>query len=253
MIVKHANPCGVAVSARLADAYRLAVRCDPVSAFGGVVALNRKLDAETARTIGEIFTEVVIAPAADEDAVAILAQKKNLRLLLAGSMPDTHQKPLTVRSVSGGFLVQDGDAGSVSASDLQTMTKRAPTASELSDLLFAWKVAKHVKSNAIVYARDGATAGIGAGQMSRVDSAMIAARKADEAAKAAGLPEPLSRGGVCASDAFFPFADGLIAAAEAGVTAVIQPGGSLRDDEVIAAANERDLAMIFTGMRHFRH
>ena len=253
VIVKHANPCGVAVAPTLAEAYRKALRADPVSAFGGVVALNRPLDAEAAREIVSIFTEVIVAPDADEAAIAIVAEKKNLRLLLAGALPDPRAPGETVRSVAGGLLVQDRDAGAISAADLKVVTRRAPTAAEIADLLFAWKVARHVKSNAIVYAKAGAVAGIGAGQMSRLDSAIIAARKAGEAARAAGLPGSLATGGVCASDAFFPFADGLIAAADAGVTAVIQPGGSMRDDEVIAAADERGLAMVFTAMRHFRH
>ena len=252
-IIKHANPCGVAEGETLAEAYRLAHRCDPVSAFGGVVALNRTLDAEAANEIAKIFTEVIIAPDADEEAVAILAAKKNLRLLLAGRLPDARAKGLAVRTVAGGLLVQDRDNGMVEDGALRVVTRRAPTDAERRDLVFAWRVAKHVKSNAIVYARGSATAGIGAGQMSRVDSAMIAARKASAAARTAGLPESLAHGSVVASDAFFPFADGLIAAAEAGVTAVIQPGGSMRDAEVIAAADERGLAMVFTGMRHFRH
>ncbi|MCR4282695.1 MAG: bifunctional phosphoribosylaminoimidazolecarboxamide formyltransferase/IMP cyclohydrolase, partial [Bauldia sp.] len=252
-IIKHANPCGVGIAATLAEAYRKALRSDPVSAFGGVVALNRPLDAEAAREIVKIFTEVIIAPAVDEAATAIVAEKKNLRLLVAGALPDRLGQSLTVRSVAGGLLVEDRDNGTIAESDLKVVTKRAPTAVEIADLLFAWKVAKHVKSNAIVYARDGATAGIGAGQMSRLDSALIAARKAVEAAATAGLPQSLAKGSVCASDAFFPFADGLIAAADAGVTAVIQPGGSMRDEEIIAAADARGLAMVFTGMRHFRH
>jgi phosphoribosylaminoimidazolecarboxamide formyltransferase/IMP cyclohydrolase len=252
-IIKHANPCGVATGLSLAEAYRKALRADPVSAFGGVIALNRPLDAEAAAEIVKIFTEVIIAPAATEEAKAIVAAKKNLRLLVAGGVPDPRALGLSVRTVAGGLLVQDRDSGMVTAPMLKTVTKRAPTEEEIADLLFAWKVAKHVKSNAIVYARDGATAGVGAGQMSRVDSAMLAARKAKEAAVTAGLAESLARGSVVASDAFFPFPDGLIAAADAGVTAVIQPGGSMRDEEVIAAADERDLAMVFTGMRHFRH
>jgi phosphoribosylaminoimidazolecarboxamide formyltransferase/IMP cyclohydrolase len=252
-IIKHANPCGVAVAATLAEAYRNAFRTDPVSAFGGVVALNRPLDGEAAAEIVKIFTEVIIAPDADAEAREILAAKKNLRLLAAGALPDPCASGQTVRTVAGGLLVQDRDSGMIGEADLKVVTKRAPTAAEMRDLLFAWRVAKHVKSNAIVYARDGATSGIGAGQMSRVDSALIAARKAEEAAKAAGLKESLARGSVVASDAFFPFPDGLIAAAEAGGTAVIQPGGSMRDDLVIAAADERGLAMVFTGMRHFRH
>jgi phosphoribosylaminoimidazolecarboxamide formyltransferase/IMP cyclohydrolase len=252
-VIKHANPCGVAEGASLVEAYAKALRCDPVSAFGGIVALNRRLDAAAATEIVKNFTEVIIAPDADEAAIAIVAAKKNLRLLLAGSLPDPRAPGLTVRTVAGGLLVQDRDAGMVEGDGLRVVTRRAPTEAERRDLVFAWRVAKHVKSNAIVYARDAATVGIGAGQMSRVDSAMIAARKAEEAATAAGLSESLAKGSVVASDAFFPFADGLIAAAEAGVTAVIQPGGSMRDEEVIAAADERGLAMVFTGMRHFRH
>ncbi|MBV9077378.1 MAG: bifunctional phosphoribosylaminoimidazolecarboxamide formyltransferase/IMP cyclohydrolase [Methylobacteriaceae bacterium] len=252
-IVKHANPCGVAEGATLAEAYEKALRCDPVSAFGGIVAVNRRLDAEAARRIVEIFTEVIIAPDADEDAVAIVAAKKNLRLLLAGDLPDPRAPGLAVRTVAGGFLAQARDAAVVDDMELKVVTRRAPSATELADLRFAFRVAKHVKSNAIVYARDGATVGIGAGQMSRVDSSRIAAWKAAEAAKAAGLAETLAKGSVVASDAFFPFADGLLAAAEAGATAVIQPGGSVRDAEVIAAADEAGLAMVFTGHRHFRH
>jgi phosphoribosylaminoimidazolecarboxamide formyltransferase/IMP cyclohydrolase len=252
-IIKHANPCGVAEGESLAEAYGLALRADPVSAFGGIVALNRRLDAEAATEIVKVFTEVIIAPDADEEAIAIVAAKKNLRLLLAGALPDPRAPGLTVKTVSGGILVQDRDSGMVEAEALRVVSARPPTDAERRDLVFAWRVAKHVKSNAIVYAKGGATAGIGAGQMSRVDSAMIAARKAEEAARAAGLPESLAHGSVVASDAFFPFADGLIAAAEAGVTAVIQPGGSMRDAEVIAAADARGLAMVFTGMRHFRH
>jgi phosphoribosylaminoimidazolecarboxamide formyltransferase / IMP cyclohydrolase len=252
-IIKHANPCGVAVGETLLEAYEKALTSDPVSAFGGVVALNQKIDAASARKIVEIFTEVIIAPSADEEALAIIAAKKNLRLLLAGSPPDPRAPTLAVRSVAGGFLVQDRDNGVVEEGALKVVTKRAPTPREMSDLKFAWAVAKHVKSNAIVYAKDGATVGIGAGQMSRVDSARFAARKAEEAAEMAGRPEPLTRGSVVASDAFFPFADGLIATIEAGATAVIQPGGSVRDAEVIAVADEADVAMVFTGMRHFRH
>ena len=252
-IVKHANPCGVAEGATLADAYEKALRCDPVSAFGGIVALNRPLDADAARRIVEVFTEVIIAPDASEEAVAIVAAKKNLRLLLAGGLPDPRQPGLTLRTVAGGFLAQARDNALVDDMDLRVVTKRAPSERELSDLRFAFRVAKHVKSNAIVYARDGATVGIGAGQMSRVDSSRIAAWKAAEAAKAAGLAETLAKGSVVASDAFFPFADGLLAAAEAGATAVIQPGGSMRDDEVIRAADDAGLAMVLTGHRHFRH
>ncbi|GGG34738.1 bifunctional purine biosynthesis protein PurH [Caldovatus sediminis] len=253
VIVKHANPCGVAVADDLAAAWDLALRCDPVSAFGGIVAANRPLDAAAAERIAAIFTEVVVAPDADEAARAVFAGRKNLRLLLTGGLPDPAAPGIAVRSVAGGFLAQSRDAGRVTEADLKVVTKRAPTAAEMADLLFAFRVCKHVKSNAIVYARGGATVGIGAGQMSRVDSARIAAWKAEEAAKAAGLAEPLTRGSVVASDAFFPFADGLLAAAAAGATAVIQPGGSIRDAEVIEAADKAGLAMVFTGMRHFRH
>ena len=252
-IIKHANPCGVAVGATLVEAYEKALSCDPVSAYGGVVALNRTLDATAARKIVEIFTEVIIAPAVDDDALAIIATKKNLRLLVAGALPDPRAPTASVRSVAGGLLVQDRDAGALDPATLKIVTKRAPTATELADLLFAWKVCKHVKSNAIVYVRDGLTVGVGAGQMSRVDSAMIAARKAADAARAAGLPASRTQGSVVASDAFFPFADGLVAAIEAGATAVIQPGGSMRDADVIAAADAAGIAMAFTGMRHFRH
>ncbi|WP_088342824.1 MULTISPECIES: bifunctional phosphoribosylaminoimidazolecarboxamide formyltransferase/IMP cyclohydrolase [Rhodomicrobium] len=252
-IIKHANPCGVAVGASLVDAYRKALLCDPVSAFGGIVALNGTLDAEAARAIAEIFTEVIIAPDATPEAQEILAKKKNLRLLLAGALPDPKAGGFTLRTVAGGFLVQSRDNGSPDALELKVATERAPSAQELADLIFAFRVCKHVKSNAIVFAKGGATVGIGAGQMSRVDSARIAAWKGEAAAKAAGLPGSLTEGSVAASDAFFPFADGLLALADAGATSVIQPGGSMRDDEVIAAANERGLAMVLTGMRHFRH
>lgn len=252
-IIKHANPCGVATADTLIEAYRRAYQCDQTSAFGGIVALNRTLDAQTAEEIVGIFTEVVIAPDATESAKAVFAGKKNLRLLTTGALPDPKAKGLAFKQVAGGFLVQDRDAGRIAASDLKVVTKRAPTEAELKDLLFAWTVAKHVKSNAIVYVRDGATVGVGAGQMSRVDSTRIAARKAQDMAEALGLPAPLTQGAVVASDAFFPFADGLITAAEAGATAIIQPGGSMRDDEVIAAADARGLAMVFTGQRHFRH
>ena len=253
VIVKHANPCGVATGTTLLDAYHKALACDPVSAFGGIVALNQKLDAQAARAIVDIFTEVIIAPDADEDAIALIAAKKNLRLLLTGGLPDPRAKGMVYRSVAGGFLAQSRDNAVVDDMDLKIVTKRAPTAAELADLRFAFRVAKHVKSNAIVYAKDGATVGIGAGQMSRVDSSRIAAWKAGEAARNAGLPDSLAKGSVVASDAFFPFADGLLAAAEAGATAVIQPGGSMRDDEVIKAADEAGLAMVMTGFRHFRH
>jgi phosphoribosylaminoimidazolecarboxamide formyltransferase/IMP cyclohydrolase len=252
-IIKHANPCGVAQGATLREAYEKALACDPVSAFGGIVALNRRLDADAARKIVEILTEVIIAPDADEEALAIVGAKKNLRLLLAGGLPDPRAPSLTVRSVAGGFLAQDRDNSVVDDIELKVVTKRAPNERELADLRFAWRVAKHVKSNAIVYVKDGATVGIGAGQMSRVDSSRVAARKAEDAAQAAGMAEPLTRGSVVASDAFFPFADGLLAAAEAGAVAVIQPGGSVRDNEVIAAADEAGLAMVFTSVRHFRH
>ncbi|MDQ1081102.1 bifunctional phosphoribosylaminoimidazolecarboxamide formyltransferase/IMP cyclohydrolase [Pseudoroseomonas cervicalis] len=253
VIVKHANPCGVSEGESLAQAWDLALRCDPVSAFGGIVAANRVLDAAAAEKISAIFTEVVVAPDADDAAKAIFARKKNLRLLLTGGLPDPAAPGRVIRSVSGGFLAQSRDAGRVTAESLKVVTKRAPTEQEMADLIFAFRVAKHVKSNAIVYAKGGSTVGVGAGQMSRVDSARIAAWKSAEAAKAAGLEAPLAHGSVVASDAFFPFADGLQAAAAAGATAVIQPGGSMRDNEVIAAADEAGLAMVFTGMRHFRH
>ena len=251
-IIKHANPCGVASADSVADAWPLALACDPVSAFGGIVACNRPLDGAAAARLADIFSEVIVAPDADTDARRILAAKANLRLLLTEHMPDPAADRLTVRSVGGGFLVQSRDAA-VTAGDLAVKTRRVPTKTEVADMLFAFTVCKHVKSNAIVYARDRRTVGIGAGQMSRVDSARIAAQKAADAARAAGLKESPARGSVVASDAFFPFADGLLAAADAGATAVIQPGGSVRDDEVIAAADERGLAMVFTGLRHFRH
>jgi phosphoribosylaminoimidazolecarboxamide formyltransferase/IMP cyclohydrolase len=252
-IIKHANPCGVAVGSSLTEAYLKALASDPVSAFGGIVALNQAIDRSAAEEITKVFTEVVIAPDASDEAKAIFATKKNLRLLLTGGLADSRAAGLFVKSVAGGFLAQSRDASNADDLELRVVTKRAPTAAELADLKFAFKVAKHVKSNAIVYAKGGATVGVGAGQMSRVDSARIAAWKAAEAAKAQGLDAPLTVGSVVASDAFFPFADGLITAAEAGVTAVIQPGGSMRDDEVIKAADERGLAMVFTGVRHFRH
>ncbi len=252
-IIKHANPCGVAEGATLTDAYLKALRCDPVSAFGGIVALNRTLDAQAASEIVKIFTEVIIAPDATGEAIALVAAKKNLRLLLTGGLPDPRARGLSVRTVAGGLLVQARDNAVVDDMELKVVTRRAPTAAELADMKFAFRVAKHVKSNAIVYVKDGATVGVGAGQMSRVDSSRIAAWKAAEAAKAAGLPQSLAIGSVVASDAFFPFADGLLAAAEAGATAVIQPGGSMRDQDVIDAANEANLAMVFTGHRHFRH
>ncbi len=252
-IIKHANPCGVAEGATLAEAYRKALRCDPVSAFGGIIAFNRILDAEAAEEIVKIFTEVIIVPDATEEAKAIVAAKKNLRLLLAGALPVPTAEGLTAKTVAGGLLVQTRDNGSVDALELKTVTKRAPTAAELADLAFAFRVCKHVKSNTIVYAKGLATVGIGAGQMSRVDSARIAARKAADAAKMAGESEPLTVGSVAASDAFFPFADGLEVVIEAGATAVIQPGGSMRDKEVFDAADAAGIAMVTTGMRHFRH
>jgi phosphoribosylaminoimidazolecarboxamide formyltransferase / IMP cyclohydrolase len=252
-IIKHANPCGVAEGDSLEEAYRKALACDPVSAFGGIVALNRQLDANAARAITEIFTEVIIAPDATDEAVAIIAEKKNLRLLLAGGLPDPRANGLTAKTVAGGFLVQSRDNAVVEDMDLRPVTRRMPTNAELRDLRFAFRVAKHVKSNTIVYAKDLATVGIGAGQMSRVDAARIAARKAEDAARQAGLKEPATKGSVVASDAFFPFADGLLVAIEAGATAVIQPGGSVRDDEVIKAADDHGIAMVFTGTRHFRH
>jgi len=252
-IIKHANPCGVATADDFITAYRNALACDPVSAFGGIVALNGELDEATAKAITQVFTEVVIAPAATDDAVAVFKKKKNLRLLIAGDLPDPRDPSLTYRNVAGGILVQDRDNGHVPDSDFKVVTKRAPSEAEMRDLKMAWKVAKHVKSNAIVYVKDGAAAGIGAGQMSRIDAARIAARKAEDAAESAGWDQPKTVGSSVSSDAFFPFADGMLAAAKAGATAVIQPGGSIRDAEVIAAADEAGLAMVFTGMRHFRH
>ena len=253
VIVKHANPCGVASGETLIDAYRKAFECDSVSAFGGIIAVNRSLDGPTAEAITEIFTEVVVAPGANADARAVFERKKNLRLLIAGELPNPARAGLDLRTITGGLLIQTRDNGAISRDQLKLVTKRAPTEQELSDCLFAWTVAKHVKSNAIVYAKDGATAGIGAGQMNRRDSSRIAAAKAREAADTFGWAGPRTVGSAVASDAFFPFPDGLLAAAEAGATAVIQPGGSLKDDEVIAAADEAGLAMLFTGMRHFRH
>ena len=251
VIVKHANPCGVASAASLAAAWELALRCDPVSAFGGIVAVNRTLDAAAAERIAAIFSEVIVAPDADADALAILGRKKNLRVLLTGGLPDPAAPGMQLRSVAGGWLVQTRDAGRVQ--DLQVVTRRAPTEAERADLLFAFRVCKHVKSNAIVYARDAATVGVGAGQMSRVDSARIAAWKGEAASSSAGLPGRLTQGSVAASDAFFPFADGLEAVVAAGATAVVQPGGSVRDAEVVAAADAAGIAMVLTGMRHFRH
>ena len=253
VIVKHANPCGVAVGENLAEAWDKALACDSVSAFGGIVAVNRPLDGATAEKIAQIFTEVVVAPGADEAARAIFARKKNLRLLIVPALPDPRRRGISQVVIAGGLLVQDRDFAHVDPQDLKVVTRRQPTDQELKDCLFAWTVARHVKSNAIVYVKDGQTAGIGAGQMNRRDSARIAAVKAKEAADIYGWNEPMTVGSAVASDAFFPFADGLLSAAEAGATAVIQPGGSIRDDEVIAAADKAGLAMVFTGMRHFRH
>ena len=253
VIVKHANPCGVASAASLAEAWELALRCDPVSAFGGIVAVNRTLDEETAAKIAKILTEVIVAPDATEAARAALARRKNLRLLLTGGLPDPVAEGMMFRSLAGGFLAQTRDAGRIDRTGLKVVTKRAPTEAELEDLIFAFRVCKHVKSNAIVYAKGGATVGIGAGQMSRVDSARMGAWKAAAATEAAGLSAPLAQGSVAASDAFFPFADGLETIVAAGATAVVQPGGSMRDAEVIAAADAAGIAMVFTGMRHFRH
>jgi phosphoribosylaminoimidazolecarboxamide formyltransferase/IMP cyclohydrolase len=251
-IIKHANPCGAAIAPTLHEAYVKALRSDPTSAFGGIVALNRKLDKGTAEEVAKIFTEVIIAPDADDDAKSLLAEKKNLRLLIAGGLPDAGAATVSFRSVAGGFLLQGRDGGVVADLDLKVVTKRRPTNEEFADLIFAFAVAKHVKSNTIVYAKDGGTIGIGAGQMSRIDAARLAAWKAEATAKLAGIAAP-TKGAVAASDAFFPFADGLNVIAEAGVTAVIQPGGSMRDEEVIAAADAAGMAMVFTGMRHFRH
>jgi len=252
-IIKHANPCGVAVGKDLVDAYKKALACDPVSAFGGIVAANGKIDKATAEAITGLRTDIVVAPEIADDALPVFAAKKNIRVLTIGPLPDPRRPGLMLRSISGGYLVQSRDNGVVTESDLRVVTKRKPSETEMADLLFAFTVAKYVKSNAIVYARNGAAVGIGAGQMSRVDSARIAAMKAEDAAREAGLDKPETIGSVVASDAFFPFADGLLAAAAAGATAVIQPGGSVKDDDVIKAADDAGLAMVFTGMRHFRH
>lgn len=252
-IIKHANPCGVASADTLSEAWDLALRCDPVSAFGGVIALNRTLDRSTAERVTSIFSEVIIAPDIEKDALEIVRAKKNLRVLVAGGLPNPTEPGLLLRPLAGGFLLQTRDNGRIGPADIKFVTKRKPTDAEMRDLIFAFRVAKHVKSNAIVYVKGEATVGIGAGQMSRVDSSRIAAQKSADAAATAGMAAPLARGSVVASDAFFPFADGLLAAADAGATAVIQPGGSIRDDEVIRAADEAGLAMVFTGMRHFRH
>lgn len=253
VIVKHANPCGVALGKTVCDAWERALMADPISAFGGIVAFNRPIDAETADQLTNLFLEVVIAPSAGEAALDILSQKPNLRVLLTGAMPDPSHASWTAKTVSGGLLVQERDNGRSSAGSLKTVTEQAVSEDGIRDLIFAWTVCKHVKSNAIVYAKDGMTAGIGMGQTSRVEAARLAARKAEEIAEANGWDSPATRGSACASDAFFPFADGLIAAIEAGATSVIQPGGSVRDDDVIAAANEAGVAMVFTGVRHFRH
>ena len=253
VIVKHANPCGVAEGNDLASAYRKALACDSTSAYGGIIAFNRTLDADAANAVAGIFTEVIIAPDATDEAIAIIAKRKNLRLLLAGGLPDARAIGLTAKTVAGGLLVQSRDNAVVDDMTLKVATRRAPSEAEMRDLKFAFRVAKHVKSNTIVYAKDLATVGIGAGQMSRVDSARIAARKAADAAKELGLSAPMTKGSVVASDAFFPFADGLLVALEAGATAVIQPGGSMRDDEVIKAADDHGIAMVFTGTRHFKH
>jgi phosphoribosylaminoimidazolecarboxamide formyltransferase / IMP cyclohydrolase len=253
VIVKHANPCGVAVASSIAEAYAQALICDPVSAFGGIIAVNRKLDGEAAEEIAKIFTEVILAPGADDDALRILAAKKNLRLLLLPKLPNAAARTTLVKSIAGGLLTQSRDAETLDMATLKIVSKRAPTEQEMQDLLFAWKVAKHVKSNAIIFAKNGRTTGIGAGQMSRIDSTRIAVSKSLYAAKAQGRSEPDAKGSVLASDAFFPFADGLEAAADAGATAIIQPGGAMKDNDVIAAADARGLAMVFTGIRHFRH
>jgi len=253
VIVKHANPCGVATAETALEAYRLALRCDPVSAFGGIVAFNRPIDEQTAQAVCEVFTEVIIAPGISEAAASVFAAKKNLRILTTAGLADADQPGTSFKTVAGGFLVQSRDNGRVHTDDLKVVTKRHPSEQEMADMLFAFRVAKHVKSNAIIYVKDGATVGIGAGQMSRIDSSRVAAHKARDAADAANIAETLTAGSVVASDAFFPFADGLLQAASAGATAIIQPGGSMRDDEVIAAADEKGLAMVFTGMRHFRH
>lgn len=252
-IIKHANPCGVALAEDIKTAYENALKCDPVSAFGGIIASNKTITASIADLIKDVFTEVIIAPSIEAEALNILADKKNLRILTTGEMPTIGERFKNAKTIAGGLLVQDCDFGTISEEELKIVTEREPTDQELNDMLFAFRVAKHVKSNAIIYAKNKATVGIGAGQMSRIDSARIAARKAEDASEAAGLEHSMIKGSVVASDAFFPFADGLIAAAEAGATAIIQPGGSIRDDEVIEAANERGLAMVFTGQRHFRH
>ncbi len=252
-IIKHANPCGVALGTDCLDAYTKALVCDPVSAFGGIIALNRPIDGRTAAKITELFTEVVIAPGADDEAKAFFAKKKNLRLLITDGLPDPSLPGRTVRNVAGGYLVQGRDNGRVTKADLKIVTKVKPTDQQMDDLLLAFTICKHVKSNAIVYVKNGATVGIGAGQMSRIDSARIAHSKSKDAAQALGQQGALTAGSVVASDAFFPFPDGLLVTAEAGAVAVIQPGGSIKDEDVIKAADDKGLAMVFTGMRHFRH
>jgi phosphoribosylaminoimidazolecarboxamide formyltransferase / IMP cyclohydrolase len=253
VIVKHANPSGVAIATTLAEAYRKALACDPVSAFGGILAFNQKLDGPTAEEIAKIFTEVILAPGADDDALKVLSVKKNLRLLLLPDMPKASASTTLVKSIAGGLLTQTRDNILMETAHMKVVTKRHPTDQELQDLRFAWTVAKHVKSNAIIFAKDGRTTGIGAGQMSRIDSTRIAVSKSLDAARAQGRDVPDAKGSVLASDAFFPFPDGLIAAAEAGATAIIQPGGAMKDEDVIAAADAHGLAMVFTGVRHFRH
>ena len=263
-IIKHANPCGVALGDTLLQAHGRALACDPVSAFGGIVAANRLLDGAAAEAITAVFTEVVVAPDADEDALAVFARKKNLRLLLTGILPDPRRAGWSVRTVGGGLLVQGRDNRVADDLEPRCVTDRQPSDTERRDLMLAWRVAKHVKSNAIVYARAGMIVGIGAGQMSRLDSSRIAARKAEDAlaalresgradALSIDASKPLTEGSAVASDAFFPFADGLLAAAGAGARAVIQPGGSVRDEEVVVAANEANLTMLVAGVRHFRH
>ena len=252
-IVKHANPCGVAIGKTLREAWDKALACDPVSAYGGVVALNRSLDTATAEAIGRLFLEVVIAPDVTKEAAAILVRRTTLRLLVTEGVPDPAEVGKSFRSVSGGFLLQEGDRLSIGRDALRTVTRRAPSEAEIIDLLFADKVVKHVKSNAIVFASGGATVGVGAGQMNRVDPVRIAAARAAEIGRAAGLPQRPTIGSVLASDAYFPFVDGVEAAIEAGVTAIIQPGGSIRDADVIAAADAAGIAMVFSGVRHFRH
>ncbi|WP_019960502.1 bifunctional phosphoribosylaminoimidazolecarboxamide formyltransferase/IMP cyclohydrolase [Woodsholea maritima] len=253
VIVKHANPCGVAVGETLVKAYERAFAADPVSAFGGIIALNRSIDAETADAITKIFSEVVVAPAADDEALDILSAKKNVRVMLTGGLADPTQTGWMAKSIAGGLLIQERDIGRLTREDMKVVTKRAPTETEWADMVFAWTVVKHTKSNAIVYAKGGSTAGIGMGQTSRLEAARLAARKAIDTAQENQWDAPRTIGSACASDAFFPFSDGLKTAVEAGATCVIQPGGSIRDDEVIAAADEAGVAMVFTGMRHFKH